>query len=229
MTTVLKIGGTLLDDPVKAAGAIQAKLTGPAVVVHGGGKQITRMLERMNAESRFIDGLRVTDEHTLHVVSLALLGEVHANLVQAMQTAQLPAVGLFGAVQAQRREGPWGLVGSAVKTDAASLKALLQAGKIPVIPTLATSFGSLLNVNGDETAAALAVDLGARRLIFLTDVPGVQDETGGVIDRPRDVDQLLNSSFVSGGMLPKLRAVKAALVGGVRQVSVGQTVFEVGL
>ncbi len=103
MSTVIKVGGALLEKPMEAAAAIRRAVTEPSVVVHGGGLQITRMLEKTNVQSRFVDGLRVTDEATLHAVSLALMGEVHSNLVHALQAAGLPAIGVFGAVRAQKK------------------------------------------------------------------------------------------------------------------------------
>src|SRR5262249_8143273 len=106
MSTVIKVGGALLEKPAEAAESIRCALSEPSVVVHGGGIQITRMLEKMNVESRFVDGLRVTDTATLHAVALALLGEVHSHLVHALQSAGLPAVGLFGAIRAHKRNGP---------------------------------------------------------------------------------------------------------------------------
>jgi acetylglutamate kinase len=105
------------------------------------------------------------------------------------------------------------------------LNNFIDSGYVPVVPTLAIGNGSMLNVNGDETAAAVAVALAARRLIFLTDVEGVFDAERAVIARvPREVS-LLDAPFVSGGMKPKLRAVEAALAGGVSTVTVGRTVF----
>jgi acetylglutamate kinase len=226
MSTVIKIGGALLENPKEAATAIRRAITEPTVVVHGGGVQISRMLERMNVESQFVDGLRVTDSTALHAVSLALLGEVHTNLVHALQAGGLPAIGLFGGVRAQKKDGPWGFVGTNLAADPELLRTLLAIGRIPVIPTLGSDTTSLLNVNGDETAAAVAVSIRARRLIFLTDVPGVKDAAGVVIASAGNVDDLLKAKFVSGGMVPKLRAVKSALSGGVPMVHVGQTVFE---
>src|SRR5207237_7577218 len=135
------------------------------------------------------------------------------------------AVGMFGSVRASKKSGPWGLVGTNVRADAAALNALLNAGHVPVIPTLALGDNSLLNVNGDETAAAVAVALQCSELLFLTDVEGVKDGGGTVIDRSNNPDELLNAPFVSGGMIPKLRAVKAAMEGGVGLVRVGRTVF----
>ena len=225
MTKVVKVGGVLLEDPPKAVEAIQRIVTDRTAIVHGGGVQITRMLERMNVKSVFIEGLRVTDESTLAAVAAALLGEVHTALVAELRGHGLPVVGVFGAVRASRKAGPWGLVGTNVRADRALLEALLDSGQIPVIPTLALGPDSLLNVNGDETAAAVAVALQSRELVFLTDVEGVQNGDGVVIDRASRPDNLLNASFVSGGMIPKLRAVKAAMDGGIGTVRVGRTVF----
>jgi len=225
MTTVVKVGGVLLEDPAKAVSEIQRVMSDRTVVVHGGGIQITRMLERMNIQSVFLEGLRVTDENTLAAVAAALLGDVHTALVKELRTQGLPALGMFGAIHASRKSGPWGLVGTNVRADAATLQAMLNAGQLPVVPTLALGGDSLLNVNGDETAAAVAVALQCSELVFLTDVEGVKNGEGVVIDRCHEPRELLTATFVSGGMIPKLRAVKAAMDGGVPVVRVGRTVF----
>jgi acetylglutamate kinase len=223
--TVVKVGGVLLEDPAAAVARIAEIHVEKLVVVHGGGVQITRMLERMNVQSQFIDGLRVTDEVALKAVAAALMGEVHTSLVSALQGSGIAAMGMFGAVKAEQKSGPWGLVGTAVKADAKALSVALGFGMVPVIPTLAIGTSSLLNVNGDETAAAVALALRADRLVFLTDVEGVRDGDGATIARvPREVS-LVDAPFVSGGMKPKLRAVDAALAGGVESVWVGRTIF----
>jgi len=227
MTKVVKVGGVLLEDPVKAVAAIRSVAGVRTAIVHGGGVQITRMLERMKIQSVFIEGLRVTDENTLDAVAAALLGEVHTTLVRELRNQNFKAVGMFGAVRASKKAGPWGLVGTDVKADDVALTALLDTGQIPVIPTLALGGESLLNVNGDETAAAVAVALHCDELVFLTDVEGVKDGNGEVIERSNRPDELLKASFVSGGMIPKLRAVKAAMDGGIPVVRVGRTVFGV--
>jgi acetylglutamate kinase len=223
--TVVKVGGALLEDPQAAAGKIIAAGHSPLVVVHGGGLQITRMLEKMHVQSQFIDGLRVTDEITLAGVAAALLGEVHTRLVQALQAGGLPAAGIFGAVHAEKKAGPWGLVGTAVRADKTVLTGLLERGCVPVVPTLALGNSTLLNVNGDETATAVALGVHATKLVFLTDVEGVRGADGAVIDGVPSNVSLVDAPFVSGGMKPKLRAVEAALAGGVADVSVGRTVF----
>jgi acetylglutamate kinase len=225
MTIVIKVGGVLLEDPARAVEAIRRVSHGPVAVVHGGGIQITRMLERMNVKSTFIEGLRVTDTTTLAAVSAALLGEVHTALIGALQRQGLNAAGVFGAVRASKKSGPWGLVGTAVRADAAALTALIEAGQIPVIPTLGLGEESLLNVNGDETAAAVAVALQCKELVFLTDVEGVKNADGMLIERSSNPGELLSASFVSGGMIPKLRAVKAAMDAGIPTVRVGHTLF----
>jgi acetylglutamate kinase len=225
VTTVVKIGGVLLESPSNAVQAIQQFTGSRTALVHGGGIQITRMLERMEVKSVFIEGLRVTDERTLAAVAAALLGEVHTALVGELQRQGLPAVGVFGAVQATRKAGPWGLVGTNVKARAEILNAILDAGQLPVIPTLALGEDSLLNVNGDETAAAVAAALHCGELVFLTDVEGVKDGNGTVISRAERPDTLLRAEFVSGGMIPKLRAVKTAMDAGIATVRVGRTVF----
>jgi acetylglutamate kinase len=221
----VKIGGALLEQPDMAVQKIQQVLEPQTVVVHGGGIQITKMLERMNVKSVFIEGLRVTDEHTLEAVATALLGEVHTALVLALQKSGIPAIGVFGAVKASLKSGPWGLVGSDVHANAAALTTMLDAGLVPVVPTLAVGPNSLLNVNGDETASAVALALRSAELVFLTDVEGVKDASGTVLNRAESADALLNANFVSGGMIPKLRAVKSAIDGGISTVRVGRTLF----
>jgi len=225
MTKVIKIGGVLLEDPAKAVERIRSVAGERSVVVHGGGIQITRMLERMDVQSVFIEGLRVTDENTLAAVAAALMGEVHTALVRELRKQGFPAIGMFGCIRASKKPGPWGLVGTGLQADASSLDTMLDAGQMPIVPTLALSDDSLLNVNGDETAAAVATALQCRELLFLTDVEGVKNADGTVIERSNRPDELLHASFVSGGMIPKLRAVKAAMDAGVGVVRVGRTVF----
>jgi acetylglutamate kinase len=225
MSIVVKVGGASLESTGQAVERIRQVAGTPRVIVHGGGVQITRMMVRMKIEPRFIDGLRVTDEDALQAVAAALLGEVHTSLVSALQASGVSAVGIFGVIRASRREGPWGLVGTSIEVNAPALRTVMASGHTPVIPTLALGKDSILNVNGDETAAAIAVALNATDLVFLTDVEGVKDAAGQVFERGPSPASLLQSGFVTGGMLPKLRAVQAALDGGVRNVRVGRTVF----
>src|SRR5262245_66130507 len=112
---VVKVGGALLEKPEAAVAKIISHKKDQLAVVHGGGIQITRMLERMDVKSQFIDGLRVTDDVTLNAVAASLLGEVHTALVRSLQGAGIPAVGVFGAVRAERRAGPGAWVGPTVR------------------------------------------------------------------------------------------------------------------
>lgn len=225
MRVVVKVGGVSLENAGKAVERIQEVRGSSKVIVHGGGVQISRMMERMKIEPRFVEGLRVTDEKALQAVTAALLGEVHTALIAALHKTGIRAVGLFGVISASKREGPWGLVGTNIQVNVPALRAVIEAGDTPVIATLAIGGDSLLNVNGDETAAAIAVALKASDLVFLTDVEGVKDGAGNVLEQGPRPSVLLKSNFVSGGMLPKLRAVQTALDGGVANVRVGRTVF----
>lgn len=228
MTTVVKIGGALLEDLDRAYQALAPSLNGSTIVVHGGGLQINRQLEASGIQPRFIDGLRVTDARTLDVVVSALLGNVHARLVAHLQRNGTPAVGLFGVLRAEPADDRLGYVGSNISADAKTLRQCLSAGLIPVIPCLAMGPESLLNVNGDDAATAVAASIRADRLTFFTDVEGVRDATGACIPFLEDPLQLLETPVVSGGMRPKLRAVARALQAGVRTVTVGKTVCGAG-
>src|SRR5947208_6816627 len=196
MTKVVKIGGALLENPAKAVEEIRRVAVERTAIVHGGGLQITRMLEQMNVRSVFIDGLRVTDESTLAAVRAALLGEVHTALIQELHQQGFPAVGMFGLVRASKKSGPWGFVGMNVRSDRAGLNAVLDRGQMPVIPTLPIGEDSLLNVNGDETAAAVAVALECSELLFLTDAEGVKNADGTVIDGSLDSGEQFKSNLV---------------------------------
>src|SRR5437870_13344127 len=151
MTRVVKVGGVLLENPAKAVEEIRRSAGDRTAIVHGGGVQITRMLERMNVQSVFIEGLRVTDENTLAAVAAALLGEVHTALVQELRRQGLPPVGMFGAVRASKKSGPWGLVGTNVQADATALNAIIDAGRLLVIQTLALGDNTHFNADEHET------------------------------------------------------------------------------
>jgi acetylglutamate kinase len=222
---VIKIGGALIEQLGKTAEAVRDAGTDSTVLVHGGGIQITRLLERFGVASKFVDGLRVTDEITLPIAAMALVGDVHTQLIRVLKDFGIPAIGLFGTVAATQRPGPLGFVGGEVRVDHPAIEAILDARRVPVIPTFALGNGTLLNVNGDETAAAMAIALRADRLIFMTDVAGVKDAGGNVIDFIQNPKDLLGANFISGGMIPKLRSVAAAIAGGVATVYVGRTRF----
>jgi acetylglutamate kinase len=232
-TTLVKLGGSLLEDAALRAAALAAiarrvQAGDALVVVHGGGKRIDRDLAARGIPKRTHDGLRVTDEATLEVVVAALAGTVNKQLVLELAGHGVRAAGLSGAdggtVTAERHPAIDGVdlghVGRVTGTRADALRALMQAGLLPVVAALAIGPEGLLNVNADEAAAALAAGVGARRLVFLTDVEGVKDAHGRLLDRidAAGAQALLASPAVQGGMRPKLRACLSALAAGVEEV-----------
>jgi acetylglutamate kinase len=216
VTVVVKVGGAAAGAPARVA----ALLAGgrDVAVVHGGGPAISAGCRARGIEPRFVDGQRVTDAAVLDVVREVLAAE-NARLVADMRQAGVPAAGVVGALAATPVNDPrLGLVGRVTGVDAAPLRALVAAGRVPVVSPFAG-----LNVNADHAAAAVAVALGADELAFVSDVPGVLDAGGGVISRiaAPDVPRLVAAGTVAGGMLPKLAACLRALEGGVGRAWIG--------
>ncbi len=234
--TVVKLGGSLLESRPLRAAALEAIATAwtsgeRLVVVHGGGKRIDKMLAALDIPKKVQGGLRVTDAETLDVVVAILSGLVNKTLVAELKERGISAAGLSGAdggtLWAEFHEAvdgvDLGFVGRPVSCDARLLRAVLGAGFLPLVASVALGRdGTLLNVNADAAAAALAVALGARKLVYLTDVEGVRDESGEVADRldAADVRRLLGSEAVTGGMRPKLGSALEALQAGVSEVLV---------
>ena len=226
-TIVVKIGGstlgshdTTLDDLV----ALQGQGVQP-IVVHGGGKTISEWMERQGVRPRFIRGLRVTDKPSLDIVVAVLSGLVNKAIVASILALDGRAVGLSGVdggmLRAEVMDPELGLVGSVVEVSPEPARAVIEAGFMPVIAPVAvrspeeagTPGGSLLNVNADTVAGEIALALGAERLVFLTDVPGVMDSSRRVMPRltRRQAGGLMSSGVVAGGMVPKIGACLRAL------------------
>ena len=194
------------------------------VVVHGGGKTITEWLERLNIETRFVGGLRVTDQAGLEVVVAVLAGLVNKTLVAALTARGVKACGLAGAdatLRARIVQPELGLVGEVSRVDPEAVHLLLAAGFLPIVaPIGIADDGSdqLLNINADTVAGDLAAGLGAELVAFLTDVEGVRDESGQVLSQlsRADAEALMANGIASGGMIPKLRACLHALAPGRR-------------
>ena len=235
MRVVVKIGGAALDNPVvlrKCAHAM-VELAGDGhqvAVIHGGGVELTRTMERLGKKSEFINGLRVTDAETRDMALMVLAGMVNKRLVSAIGAAGKPAIGLCGGdggtVRARKKENngcDLGYVGEICAVEPRWIQAIWGQGGIPVISSLAVgATGEYYNVNADQMAAACAVACQASALIFLTDVAGVKDADGAVI-RWLDLNQiatLVETSVVQGGMLPKLEACRHALSKGVGRVRI---------
>ena len=230
---VVKIGGAALEDLALRQRFVEDIILLSwvgirVVVVHGGGKQISAMLDRLGIEPRFVDGLRVTDQATLEVVEMVLGGSLNKELVRLVNRGGGRAVGLCGkdgrlAVARRRGGSPdLGLVGDITHIDRTVLDHLFPEF-IPVIAPLAvTSQGETLNVNADTFAAHLAMAVDAEKLILLTDVSGVNDEGGALIPTltAHDAQTGIESSVIRGGMIPKVENALAALRGGVQKVHI---------
>ena len=225
-TIVVKIGGsTLGSQDTTLADLVTLQRQGiDSVVVHGGGKLITEWMGKQGVRPRFVRGHRVTDESNLDIVVAVLSGLVNKKLVASLQALGGSAMGISGAdggmIQAEIRDPALGLVGNVVEVNQRPIKAVLDAGCIPVIAPVAVHYsdgtdraGALLNVNADTVAGEIAAAIGAKRLVFLTDVEGVLDSSRRLIPRltERQAGGLVRSNVVGGGMVPKLEACLTAL------------------
>lgn len=232
--TVVKLGGSLLEDATLRRAAVEsiaARFSAGErlVVVHGGGKHIDKMLKGLGIPKHVHEGLRVTDAGTLDVVVAVLAGLVNKSLVSELRAAGVPAAGVSGAdgdtlwaeYHPTLNGVDLGFVGQIAFSDTRLVNAVQDAGLLPVVASVAIGReGTLLNVNADAAASALASALHALRLVFLTDVEGVLDETGNVLPRVSadGARALLSSPAVSGGMKPKLLACVQALAHGVPEI-----------
>ncbi len=229
MRILVKLGGTLLDSPASrqalAGQIVAASARAEVVVVHGGGRQMTRYLADRGIESRFVNGLRVTGPETVDAVLKVFAGTVNHELVAALNRAGAKAVGLTGIdallVEAEQMDPALGAVGRVTRANPELLRLLIGAGYLPVIACVAGGrAGEIFNVNADQMAVACAASFAAGRLVFLTDVPGVLDGSGQV--RPvltaAESEALIAGGVATGGMQAKLNAALAALRAGVAEV-----------
>jgi acetylglutamate kinase len=207
-------GGALEDLPAILADGFRV------VLVHGGGPQLTRMLDALGIESRFHEGLRVTDGATLEVAEMVFAGGVNKGLVRELNDLGVPAAGISGT------DGPTllvepveelGRVGEVSGVEPGLIQALWNGGFVPVVAPLGLGPAGAYNVNADAAAAALAVGLGAEHLFLLTDVDGLlkEGEAVAALD-PEESEDFVRSGLAAGGMVPKLRAATEAARGGVR-------------
>ena len=240
---VVKYGGHAMGDPdLSRAFARDITLLETSgarpVVVHGGGPQIADMLKRLDIKTEFRSGLRVTDKRTVEVVEMVLAGSINKEIVMAINAEGGKAVGLSGkdgnmvfAEKVTRSEVDpdsniekvvdLGFVGEPKKVNRAVIDMVLSAELIPVIAPVAPGLdGETYNVNADTFAGAIAGALGASRLLFLTDVPGVLDKGGTLIKELRvaEVKKLIADGTISGGMIPKVETCIEALSRGVEGV-----------
>jgi acetylglutamate kinase len=221
---LIKLGGTLLDDAgsrARLAAEIAAVAAQPGyevVVVHGGGKQMTRFLAERGVESRFVNGLRVSSPEVIDAVVKVFAGSVNAQLVTAFRAAGSRPVGLSGLdaglVDAEVLNPDLGMVGKPVSSDARLLELLTRGSYLPVVACVAgDARGAIYNVNADQMAVACAASFHADKLFFLTDVEGVRDAGGNTLATltPRGALALIEQGVATGGMQAKLEAAVNAL------------------
>jgi acetylglutamate kinase len=231
---VVKLGGSVLVPESDSTRALErfsedvvlARSVGMLpVVVHGGRPQISALMERLGKSPEFRAGMRVTDAETLDIARMVLVGKVNRDIVGALNVHAPLAVGLSGEdagfIRATERDPELGFVGDVTSVNPELLQHLLHEGVVPVIATIASGDGGqAYNVNPDAVASAVAVSLGARKLIYLTDVNGVRRDAGdatSVISNVAadELQALIDDGTVSGGMIPKARACIDAVSGGV--------------
>jgi acetylglutamate kinase len=222
-----------------AADIVQLKLCGiNPIVVHGGGPQIGRMLDRLEIKSSFEDGLRVTDKATVEVVEMVLAGSINKGVVADIQRAGGRAVGISGKdgnlcvarkLTRTRRDPDsniervvdLGFVGDPYRINPELLNTLISSETIPVVAPIGVSEeGDTYNINADTFAGAIAVAMRAKRLLLLTDVPGVLDRNKALISELRvsDIPRLVSEGTITGGMIPKLESSGAVVAAGVEGV-----------
>jgi acetylglutamate kinase len=242
-TVVVKYGGHAMGDAKLGAAfardiALLKQSKVNPIVVHGGGPQIASMLKNLGIESKFEGGLRVTDKRTMEIVEMVLAGSINKEIVALINAEGEWAIGLCGkdgnmvfakkAVKTVRdpssnieRVLDLGFVGEPVEVDRTLLDLLARSEMIPVIAPVAPGRdGNTYNINADTFAGAIAGSLGAKRLLFLTDVPGVLDKSGKLIPElsVREAKELIADGTISGGMIPKVETCLEALESGVEGV-----------
>lgn len=239
-TIVIKYGGNAmineeLKDTVIRDIVLMSCVGIKVVIVHGGGPEINDFLHRIGKESKFIDGLRVTDEETIDVVQMVLAGKVNKDLVSLIDRNGGKAVGLCGmdagllkAKKVEREDGvDIGYVGEIVQVNEAIIENCLQGGYIPVISTIALGQdnGKAYNINADLAAAKISIKLNAEKFILITDVPGVLEDPkdeGSLITQLNvdDISELIKKKIISGGMIPKINCCIEAVKGGVKRTHI---------
>lgn len=229
-TVVVKYGGNaMLDDGLKSAvmsDIVLMQLVGINVVlVHGGGPEINSMLKKIGKESKFVNGMRYTDQETMDIVQQVLAGKVNKDLVQLLESAGGRAVGLCGLdgslLKADQLEDDLGFVGEIREVNAEIIRNAAENGYVPIVSTVAAGYhGEVFNINADVAAARIAAELGAMKLILMTDVRGLlrdKDDESTIIPvvNVSEVSKLKKEGVISGGMIPKIDCCVDAVRRGV--------------
>ena len=225
-TILIKIGGsTLGNHDTTIEDIVKLQKEGKSlVVVHGGGKLITEWLEKQGISTKFVQGERVTDKPTLEVATAVLAGLVNKDIVASINNLGGKAIGISGVdgnlIEGKIGDQVKGYVGATVRVNTGILETLTGASFVPVIAPIGinvqmTDAVSILNFNADTVAGEIAAAIGAEKLVFLTDVPGINDKSGKLLPRlsAKEAEDLISSGVASGGMIPKIRACLTALSG----------------
>lgn len=239
-TVVIKYGGNAMtEDALKdgfAKDVALLKLVGiHPVVVHGGGPQINQMLERVGKHGEFVQGMRVTDGETMDIVEMVLGGSVNKEIVSLLNQHGGKAIGLTGRdghflrakklfINTPDKNGvDIGQVGTVDEIDGSLIRSIVERGYIPVIAPIGVGrSGEAFNINADLVAGRLAKELGAQKLIMMTNTPGVLDKDGNLLTNltPSRIDELVADGTLSGGMLPKITSALDAATHGVKAVHI---------
>lgn len=231
-SVVVKLGGSILDDPelLKALCYDLSLLTAcgiRVIIVHGASKHINQALTQQQINSEFIDGMRVTSKEAINVVEMVLCGQVNQVLVRSLNHQGVNAIGLSGAdcklLECNVMPGGFGEVGEIVKVNTALIANLLAQQIIPVIAPVGISpEGSALNINADWAACEIALALNIDKLIYLTDVPGILDQHQQIISTATssDLSHSISEAVVQGGMLIKVNTIIKALTAGLNKIYV---------
>ncbi|MDF7824239.1 acetylglutamate kinase [Pontiellaceae bacterium B12227] len=241
-TVVVKLGGSIMESEEGYSRIMQdiafMECIGMCpVVVHGGGKAISRSMKEANIAPNFVHGLRVTDDAAIHVVEKVLNREVNPHLVEIIQQYHGKARGIHGedilhvekmvgSDPVTNEELDWGYVGRVTSVDTEPINAYVKSEIVPVITPLGKGPGGhLYNINADDAATAIAVALKARKLVFLTDVPGLlldpEDKTSIISSlHLGEVDELIDRGVISGGMLPKINGMVGAVKSGIKKAHI---------
>jgi acetylglutamate kinase len=241
-TMVVKFGGSILNDPESYGDILRdiafMEIIGlRPVVVHGGGKAISREMEKAGITPKFVKGLRVTDAETISIVERTLNGEVNPEVCRVLESFQAQSVGIKGQdifnVTPHTEVDPetgeildWGFVGNVESVNIEPVLAAVKNNKIPVVTPLGSDAeGNIYNINADEAAGAMARELRARKLVFLSDVPGIcrdPADPGSLISTLTlaEMEELIADGTIAGGMLPKVSGAVKALKAGIRKTHI---------
>ena len=231
---VIKLGGSILCDNKNIKSVIEDivflnKIGIKTIIVHGGGKDINNELKVHEIEPKFVDGIRFTDDKTMEVAEMVLSGKVNKNLVAEANCQGLCAVGISGKdahfIQAQKKN-KLGNVGEIVSVDVKIINSLFESGFTPIIsPVCCDENCQSLNVNADDVAVAVAKEIKAEKLVFLTDIDGVFQDVNDKnslisVILTKDIEKMIKSKVITGGMIPKILSCGNAVENGINAVHI---------